>query len=85
MRVRPSRPDLIVRDPISRQPVPAAGREVPETSYWLRRLKDGDLELLEEKPEVASTSTMEAGKPSGSRGKRRGPRISAEREPESGA
>lgn len=34
---------LLVRDPWTKQPLPADGAEVPETSYWLRRLKAGDV------------------------------------------
>ncbi len=86
MRVRPSRPDLIVRDPISRQPVPAEGREVPETSYWLRRLSDGDLERVEEKPAPAGAEASgEPAKSVGARGRRRASKSPAERATESGA
>jgi len=45
MRVRP-RPGFVVRDPETKQPVPAEGREVPASTYWMRRVKDGDLELV---------------------------------------
>lgn len=33
----------LVRDPISKKPLPAEGREVPESTYWLRRLACGDV------------------------------------------
>lgn len=42
MKVKP-RPGLIVRDPISRIPLPVAGADVPESEYWVRRLLDGDV------------------------------------------
>lgn len=42
MFVKPA-PGLVVRDPQTRVQVPEDGRDVPETSYWLRRLRDGDL------------------------------------------
>lgn len=42
MKLKPARPDLIVRDPASGQPLPAEGKVVPRDSYWLRRVKDGD-------------------------------------------
>lgn len=34
-----------VRDPVTRAPLPKEGKGVPETSFWVRRLKDGDVEL----------------------------------------
>lgn len=42
MRIYPS-PGLVVRDPIKRDALPDAGREVPDDDiYWLRRLACGD-------------------------------------------
>jgi len=32
-----------VRDPVTQQPVPPEGREVPDTAFWNRRVRDGDL------------------------------------------
>lgn len=46
MYVRPVAGRLI-RDPHSFAAVPADGREVPETPYWLRALAHGDLVLAE--------------------------------------
>lgn len=46
MYVKPA-PGLIVRDPVTKFPLPAAGREVQPTSYWLRRVAAGDVELTE--------------------------------------
>lgn len=43
MRIKPARPGLLVRDPVSKRPLPDSGRDVPETSYWLRRLAAGDV------------------------------------------
>lgn len=34
---------LVVRDPVTRRPLPPEGAEVPETTYWHRRLRDGDV------------------------------------------
>lgn len=36
-------PGLMVLDPASRQPLPADGAHVPRTTYWLRRLREGDV------------------------------------------
>lgn len=38
---------LVVIDPITRQRLPDAGAEVPETTYWLRRLDDRDVQRVE--------------------------------------
>jgi hypothetical protein len=43
MKVYPV-PGRLVRDPRSMQPVPDAGRDVPDDDpYWVRRVRDGDL------------------------------------------
>lgn len=34
---------LVVRDPATKRALPAEGAEVPETGYWMRRLRDGDV------------------------------------------
>lgn len=49
MRVRPA-PGLKVRDPEhGGRHLPEVGADVPETAYWLRRLRAGDVvKILEE-------------------------------------
>ena len=42
VRVQP-REGYVVRDPVSGLPLSAAGEEKPRSSYWLRRLADGDV------------------------------------------
>jgi hypothetical protein len=32
-----------VLDPVTREALPAAGKTVPRSSYWVRRLRDGDV------------------------------------------
>lgn len=34
---------LKVRDPVSKLHIPAEGKEVPESSFWIRRLRSGDV------------------------------------------
>lgn len=46
MRVRPTFEGAVIRDPHTRTPLPAAGAEVPDTSFWHRRLRSGDVELV---------------------------------------
>lgn len=48
LHVKPAAPGLIVRDPVSRLPLPEEGGLMPDTSYWRRRIEGGDVELLEE-------------------------------------
>ena len=47
MFVKPA-PDVNVRDPENAQlaHLPPEGREVPESSYWLRRIRSGDVVIV---------------------------------------
>lgn len=40
-------PGRTVRDPVTKFPLPAEGREVQPSSYWLRRVASGDAMLAE--------------------------------------
>lgn len=51
MKVKP-KPGLVVRDSVTRQPLPPEGAEKPETSYWQRRLAAGDVVRVEPTPAV---------------------------------
>lgn len=42
MFVKPS-PGIKLRDPILKTLIPDQGAEVPESSFWLRRIRDGDV------------------------------------------
>ncbi|WP_225548136.1 DUF2635 domain-containing protein [Chromobacterium violaceum] len=42
MYVKP-KDGFAIRDPDLLDLLPAAGREVPDSDYWLRRLRDGDV------------------------------------------
>ncbi len=35
--------------------LPESGTHVPRSAYWLRRLKDGDIEIIDAKPRVQTT------------------------------
>lgn len=48
--IKPSSPDLVVVDPVTREQLPADGAEKPRDTYWLRRLREGDVVELEAKP-----------------------------------
>lgn len=43
-------PGRRVVDPATRQPLPAEGAEVPRTTHWLRRLREGDVKQSKAKP-----------------------------------
>jgi hypothetical protein len=47
MKVKPATPGSIIRDPHTKRPVPDEGDDVPETSFWIRRLRDGDVVIVE--------------------------------------
>lgn len=55
LRVRPVGGARVL-DPVTFRAVPEAGRTVPNTSYWRRRLGEG---LLEEIPAVKATEATE--------------------------
>ncbi|QBH96787.1 DUF2635 domain-containing protein [Limnobaculum zhutongyuii] len=39
----------VVRDPETNAPLASQGEKKPKTSYWQRRLMDGDVELVKTK------------------------------------
>ena len=43
MHVKPAREGLKVLVPSTKQALPPEGMEVPRTTYWLRRLRAGDV------------------------------------------
>jgi hypothetical protein len=57
MRVRPTRPGAVIRDPRTRRRLPAAGGRVPDSTFWRRRLISGDVELV---PETVAPSSGDA-------------------------
>jgi hypothetical protein len=38
MKVKPIDPNAVIRDPVTLQPLPAKGGEVPDNVHWNRRL-----------------------------------------------
>ncbi len=65
MRVRPSQPEAVIRDPHTRRQLPAEGADVPDTSYWHRRLRSGDVVAADDEavtpPELAPVAPLEHG------------------------
>lgn len=56
------RAGLRVPDPATGQPLPEDGARVADTSYWRRRIADGDAEIIKaqaEKPRRSQKTTEE--------------------------
>jgi hypothetical protein len=49
MRVRPADPTAVIRDPHTKQVLPAEGGDVPENSFWVRRLVAGDVVRVDDR------------------------------------
>ena len=63
MYVRPLKARVI--DPRTGAPLPDGGAEVPETSYWHRRLRDGDVARgHQRKPTPKKTASASSSKTS---------------------
>jgi len=60
MLVKPA-DGLVIRDPDLLDLIPETGREVPETDYWMRRLRDKDVVLVE--PVAAPAKQSAKGSP----------------------
>lgn len=43
MKVKPVDPSAVIRDPHTKQRLPAEGGDVPENTFWLRRLRAGEV------------------------------------------
>lgn len=48
MRVKPAAPGAVIRDPHTKRALPAEGCRVHDSSFWRRRLRDGDVVLVTE-------------------------------------
>ena len=55
--IKPAHPDLIVRDPMTKQPLPVEGKEVTDNTYWCRRLRDGDVVKAKPPKKTAGSTT----------------------------
>jgi|GEM_PF-2353791 len=42
-KLKPAHKDVLVRDPDSLKPLAADGEDKPQTSYWMRRIAEGDV------------------------------------------
>ena len=53
MMVKPVNPAAVIRDPITKRQLPADGGEVPESNFWVRRLRAGEVVVID-KPDAAA-------------------------------
>jgi hypothetical protein len=51
VRVKPTTKGAVIRDPHTKRPLPDDGADVPDTSFWRRRLRAGDVVFVEEPKE----------------------------------
>lgn len=50
LNLKPGRPGLVVRDPVSKVKLAPDGARVPNNQYWVRRLLCGDAIPADEQP-----------------------------------
>lgn len=58
IRVKPTNPDAIIRDPHTKRVLPAEGAEVPENNFWTRRISAGEVVLVEDAPAHAPVASL---------------------------
>lgn len=54
IRLKPAKPEVKVRDPLSMVFLPEGGLMVEMSSYWSRRLRDGDVIEVQDQPAPAA-------------------------------
>lgn len=55
LKLKPASKDVTVRDPRTGAALKPGGEDKPATTYWRRRLRDGDVIDLNAKPEPKAT------------------------------
>ena len=53
---------LRVLDPMTNRPLPEAGQSVVQSSYWFKRVKDGDVEIEQPAARGRGRSRSDSGK-----------------------
>jgi len=48
MRVKPVDPNAVIHDPHTKRRLPAEGDDVPESTFWVRRLRAGEIVRIDE-------------------------------------
>lgn len=62
MKVKPVVPGAVIRDPITKVPLPADGGDVPENNYWVRRLLAGEVVRVAEPAAVTEPAADPTGR-----------------------
>jgi hypothetical protein len=62
MKVKPAGPDRAIPYPMSTELLPEDGADVPDTSYWRRRLRDGDVVPVDQSPPPQGTTLPARGR-----------------------
>jgi hypothetical protein len=76
MRIKPATPGAVIRDPDTRRPLPDDGADVQASSFWMRRLRDGEVVEIEPTAEPAQEPAAPAKDPiPGEHAERRGDPI----------
>lgn len=60
--IKPARPGVLLRDPATGETIPPEGAAIvmgAHRAYWLRRVKDGDAEMLPEQPAGKAAKTRQ--------------------------
>lgn len=57
MKVKPVVAGAIIRDPITRLPLPAEGGEVSDNTFWRRRLLAGEVVVVKDEARSSSQPT----------------------------
>lgn len=47
MKVKPTDPNAVIRDPHTKQVLPADGGDVPDSNFWMRRLLAGEVKRID--------------------------------------
>jgi hypothetical protein len=59
LNVKPAKPALVVRDPHTKRALPPDGGRVPDTNYWRRRIRSGDVVLVDDRPRHAPANPLQ--------------------------
>ena len=56
IKIKPATKGLLVRDPITREPLKASGEMKPRNIYWLRRIADVSVVKMDSKKKEGAKS-----------------------------
>lgn len=48
MRVKPAKPNAVIRDPHTKRALPSDGGNVPDNTFWRRRLRDSEVVRIDD-------------------------------------